>query len=176
MASIKRAKIRRKSAHSGTLGWDLRRNVLKRRAEASPVGSVWEQGGTVKGEWAGSAPFSPSVLESLHQITGIRFLRRAWRCTCEDLAHVLRYLGFTRWTKCVNNPVLAVSTHSLINNNEEGSAEFFGSKEPVSFRHQYQNQGHGWVPYTAYTLWWECVFTLTFTFTDLCTRCCHEQC
>lgn len=38
---------------------------VKRSSEASPVGSVYTQGGTVKGLWAGLAPFSLSVPKSL---------------------------------------------------------------------------------------------------------------
>lgn len=72
---------------------------MRRKGEprASPVGSVWEQGGAVKARWAGTAPFSPSVPKSCAPNQWKSRLPRApavhlspnRRLTC-------RRLGFTR--------------------------------------------------------------------------------
>lgn len=97
----------------------------------------------MKGEWAGFAPFSLSVcLRSLHQITGVRC---TWRNAVIQSSTFAVYPGFTCRRECANDPLKPriVATHQLINNNEEGVAEFSGSKESFSIRHQCQNAGDG---------------------------------
>lgn len=68
------------------------------RAEASPVGVYKKkQGGTVKAEWAGPAPFSLCVQRSLNQITGFRFTWcvRGGAPVATSPAHLPGLLAFT---------------------------------------------------------------------------------
>lgn len=141
LVSVKGANLKSRSGEiCAGMSWkgELRPHLL----------GVDEQGGTVKGEWAGSAPFSPSVPKSFHRTNHWSpVLPRTRRCTCRET--LARTSCFTSDLPVDHNAPItlpfAASTHSLINNHEEGSAEFSGSEEPVSFRHQYQSKRHGWV-------------------------------
>lgn len=126
---------------------DLHRNVDETGPRPHLLGSGYAQGRAVEAqeeeeEEAGSTPFCFVCPEkfALNRWKQLH-LEAPWRTCRESSSPALnRHVSIRRKRKRPR-----VSAHQLISDHEERTAEFFGSEEPVPFRHQYQNQGHGWV-------------------------------